>query len=110
MTELEQNLTARLERLERLFSEVHLPPEAIVGADYVAQMFACSVEAVVRGRFGTDKIPRVSNKPVRFKKSDVHRILNTKIKPQKTIAEKVDEAIRNARPVKRRKSIITKPK
>ncbi|MCA1623163.1 MAG: hypothetical protein LC768_06790 [Acidobacteria bacterium] len=52
----------------------HLPAGAIVGADYVAYKFGCSEEAVVRGRFETDRIPRLRKKPVAFVKRAVDEV------------------------------------
>ncbi|HXH69795.1 MAG TPA: hypothetical protein VNI60_05545 [Pyrinomonadaceae bacterium] len=49
----------------------NLQPGAIVGVDYVSYRFGCSQSAVVRGRFETDKIPRLRNKPIAFIKRDV---------------------------------------
>lgn len=77
----------RLEKLEQLVILTRLPGEAIVGADYVASLFNCSTNAVVRGRFDTDKIPRVRERPVGFRKMDVHRVLREVTKP---VAEKAN--------------------
>lgn len=52
----------------------NLSPFAVVGVDYVSYRFGCSQDAVTRGRFETDKIPRLRNKPIAFKKSDVDAI------------------------------------
>ena len=52
----------------------NLSPAAIVGTDYVAYRFHCSEAAVVRGRFETDKIPKLRNKPIAFIKRDVDSI------------------------------------
>lgn len=49
----------------------NLSPSAPVGVDYAAFRFGCSEAAVIRGRFGTDKIPRLRNKPIAFQKKDV---------------------------------------
>lgn len=52
----------------------NLDPAAIVGADYVAFRFNCSESAVVRGRFETNRIPRVRRKPLAFVKRDVDAV------------------------------------
>ncbi len=52
----------------------NLPPAAVVGTDYVAYRFGCSESAVVRGRFETNKIPRLRDKPIAFIKRDVDAI------------------------------------
>ena len=49
----------------------NLQPGAVVGVDYVSYRFGCSQEAVIRGRFETDKIPRLRSKPVAFIKRNV---------------------------------------
>jgi hypothetical protein len=97
-----RQLQERVEQLERLVGEVHLSDDAIVGADYVARQFGCSPEAVVRGRFGTDRIKRIRRKPLGFRKGDVHKAL-------KQLAQKpvIDDFVLKARVV-RRKSIIKK--
>lgn len=51
-----------------------LNPSAIVGTDYVAYRFNCSESAVIRGRFETDKIPRIRQKPIAFRKRDVDAV------------------------------------
>lgn len=60
----------------------NLQPMAVVGVDYVSYRFACSENAVVRGRFETYKIPRLRRKPLAFIKSDVDSVwmsLNTSV-------------------------------
>jgi len=52
----------------------NLPPAAVVGTDYVAFRFGCSESAVIRGRFETNQIPRLREKPVAFVKRDVDAI------------------------------------
>ena len=105
MSDKIENLEQRIAQLERLFSEAYLPADAIVGANYVAKLFDCSPEAVVRGHFGTNQIPRVRERPVGFRKSDVHKVLKELTKP---VSQKAAEARAKAYPVKRRKSVITK--
>ena len=51
-----------------------LTPAAVVGVDYVAFRFHCSESAVVRGRFDTDKIPRLREKPIAFIKRNVDAV------------------------------------
>jgi hypothetical protein len=96
------SLEQRIERLELITYEAALPGEAIVGAAYVARLFDCSEEAVVRGRFGTDRIPRCREKPVGFRKMDVHRVLKTLSRP---LAEQAADEIRRAGLI-RRKPVI----
>ncbi len=52
----------------------NLQPAAVVGVDYVAYRFGCSQSAVVRGRFETDKIRRLRNKPIAFIKRNVDAV------------------------------------
>ena len=52
----------------------NLSPAAVVGVDYVAFRFGCSESAVVRGRFETDKIPKLRNKPLAFIKRNVDSV------------------------------------
>jgi hypothetical protein len=75
MTEL-QKIKAELEQLKEqmLYIEAlyQIPSaDAIVGAGYVARLINCSEESVVRGRFGTDRLRRVREKPVGFVKREV---------------------------------------
>ena len=84
MTEFESKILYELSTLrqavESLKSEFtisqityfeNLQPGAVVGVDYVAYRFGCSQDAVIRGRFETDKIPRLRNKPLAFIKRNV---------------------------------------
>jgi hypothetical protein len=52
----------------------NLTPAAVVGTDYVAYRFGCNESAVIRGRFETDKIPRIRNKPIAFIKRNVDAV------------------------------------
>jgi len=52
----------------------NLPPSAVVGPDYVCFRFNCSESAVTRGRFETDKIPRLRDKPLAWIKRDVDAV------------------------------------
>ena len=52
----------------------NLPAAAIVGTDYAAYRFNCSESAVVRGRFDTNKIPRLREKPIAFIKRNVDQV------------------------------------
>lgn len=52
----------------------NLPPGAVVGVEYVSYRFGCSQEAVIRGRFETNGIPRFRNKPIAFIKRDVDAV------------------------------------
>lgn len=71
----------------------NLPPTAIVGKDYVAYRFNCSQEAVVRGRFDTNQIPRLRNKPIAFVKRNVDAVWQNL---HKSPAEKAAEIRRKA--------------
>lgn len=87
---MSRELLKRIERLEALVAQLcaaprsdiereptpeelweRLPPSATVGKEYVAYRFGCSVEAVQHGKAGTDKIPRLSRKPLKFAKREV---------------------------------------
>jgi hypothetical protein len=103
MTATELSLQEQINELKRLIVETRLPDEAIVDANYVAQLFGITPEAVIRKRFGTDKIRRVREKPVGFRKGDVHKVLKDLTRPA---AEVAAEAIAKAKP--RKRSIITK--
>lgn len=52
----------------------NLPPSAVVGSDYVAYRFGIAENAVVRGRFETNRIRRVRNKPLAFIKREVDAV------------------------------------
>lgn len=93
------SIEERLEKLERFYYEQSLPDYAIVGANYVAVLFDIKPIAVVNRRFGTHKIPRCREKPVGFRKGDVHRVLR---EVSKTTEEKAANAMARARTVKRR--------
>lgn len=77
----------------------NLPPTAIVGKDYVAYRFNCSEAAVVRGRFDTNQIPRLRNKPIAFIKRNVDAVLQNL---HKSPAEKAAEIRRKAVAPKKR--------
>jgi hypothetical protein len=66
----------------------NLPPAAVVGTDYVSYRFGCSQDAVVRGRFETDRIPRFRKKPVAFIKRNVDAVWQELNKPISEIAAK----------------------
>jgi len=84
-----------------------LPETATVGKDYAAYRFGCSEEAVMRGRAGTHVLTplRVSDKPLKWIKSDVDAAWRKLTAP---MPEKAAEVRNDAKPVKRRRSIITK--
>ncbi len=84
LTELRQAVTAL--RSEFSIAQItyfeNLDSAAVVGVDYVAFRFNCSSSAVTRGRFETDQIPRIRNKPLAFRKRDVDAVwrnLNTTV-------------------------------
>lgn len=87
MTEFERQILDRLIALESAVNSLrseftisqitffeNLSPFAIVGADYVSYRFGCSQDAVIRGRFETDRIPKIRKKPIGFRKSDVDAV------------------------------------
>jgi hypothetical protein len=99
MTEFEQKVLHELADLrktvERLCSDFtinqityfeNLPAAAVVGTDYVSYRFGCSEDAVIRGRFETDKIPRLRNKPLAFIKRNVDAIWQNLNKPISEVA------------------------
>lgn len=59
----------------------NLPSSAVVGVDYVAYRFGVASTAVVRGRFGTDQIRRIRQKPIAFIKREVDAVFNQLHKP-----------------------------
>jgi len=120
MTEFE----AILERLEYLENEVlrlaaknseadtanefeRLPATATVGKEYVAYRFGCSLEAVRRGRAGTNRLRAklITTKPMRWIKRDVDEVFR---EWSKSATEKALGEISYASSRKRRKSIIKK--
>jgi len=87
MTEFELTVLAELTDLRKMVESLkcdfsigqityfeNLPPAAVVGVDYVAYRFSCSESAVIRGRFETDKIPRLRDKPIAFIKRNVDAV------------------------------------
>lgn len=113
MTEFEEKILERLgfieEELKRLTTDNpaqafnELSPDAVVGKEYVAQRFGITTRAVQRGESGTDKIRRISNKPMKFIKRDVDTVWAEKTKPAKQKAAEIRE-----KTTKRRYSIIEK--
>ena len=84
MTDFERTVLSELADLRRIVESLksdysiaqityfeNLSPAAIVGTDYVAFRFSCSESAVVRGRFETNRIPRLREKPIAFIKRNV---------------------------------------
>lgn len=87
MTEFEQKILNELADLKKLVEGLrsefsitqityfeNLPAAAVCGVDYAAFRFDCSESAVVRGRFGTDRIPRLPGRNIKFIKRDVDEI------------------------------------
>ncbi len=87
MSEFEKRVLSELADLRRIVESLrsdfsisqityfeNLPAAAVVGMDYVAFRFGCSESAVVRGRFETDRIPRLREKPIAFIKRDVDAV------------------------------------
>jgi hypothetical protein len=108
MADVTEQLQKMQKQIESLAAEVrflksfgNVPDTRMVGADYVAQVFDISEEAVVRGRYDTDKLRRARTKPVGFIKSEVdalHRELHVKTKTERAL-----EAERRANTRKNRK-------
>lgn len=112
MTELAQILT-RLENLENEVKELRslkseadkaieferLPSTATVGKDYAAFRFGCSINCVLRGAAGTNRIRRVSSKPLKFVKKDVDAAFREYTRP---VSEKAADIRAKAKTVRRR--------
>jgi hypothetical protein len=101
MTEFEQKILNEIADLRKAFESLrsefsiaqityfeNLPLSAVVGADYVAYRFGCNESAVIRGRFETDKIPRLRNKPIAFIKRNVDAVWQDLNKPSSEKAAK----------------------
>lgn len=116
MTDFELQLLQRIENLEDKVNQLQsgkspvvetalrfdsLPPNTTVGKDYIAWRFGCSVDAVSKGRNGTDRIRFVSHKPKKALKSEVDRAFREYTKP---VAQKVAE--NRAKAPIRKRSII----
>ena len=111
-SEVAKEILERLEALQRDMNDMrrrfveqspfeHLAADAVVGKDYVAWRFGCSVRAVKCGERGINKIPRVSNKPLKFLKRNVDAAW---VKANKPAAEKAAEFKQAARPIRRKSS------
>lgn len=113
MTESERKILEKLAELEsailslrsefsisRVTYYENLDPAAVVGTDYVAFRFDCSQEAVVRGRFGTDSVPRLREKPIKYIKRDVDAVWRSLNRP---VEEKVAEIRYKVSKIKPRK-------
>jgi hypothetical protein len=101
MTEFEQKILEKIAALESAVNSLrseftisqityfeNLPAGAVVGVDYASYRFGCSQDAVIRGRFETDKIPRLRNKPIAFIKRNVDAVwLNLNKSTSETAAE-----------------------
>ena len=111
MTEFEQKVLAELASLRQMVESLrsdftisqityfeNLPPAAVVGVDYVAYKFNVSESAVVRGRFDTDRIRRLRQKPLAFIKREVDQIFMEITKPSSEVAaeyrHKINQKIR----------------
>lgn len=100
IAELKSQVAQLVEEVAFLRAALAIPSnEAIVGAEYVARLIDCPVESVVRGRFGTNALRRVREKPVGFVKKEVDAWHRKNITP---MPEKAAEIRRTARLVKRR--------
>jgi hypothetical protein len=73
----------------------NLPAAAVVGVDYVSYRFGCSETAVIRGRFGTDDIPRLRSKPIAFIKRDVDAVWQKLNKSTSELAAKIRHKANN---------------
>jgi hypothetical protein len=67
----------------------NLQPAAIVGVDYVAYRFNCSESAVIRGRFETNRIPKIRKSPIAFIRRDVDEIWRNLNSPVSEKAAKI---------------------
>lgn len=98
-----QSMQKQIDLLEaklRLFENYdYLPKNAVVGKTYVARLFGCSEEAVVRKRCGTAGLKPVRLKPLGFVKSEVDRAHK---EFTKTPTERAFEAERAANTRKRK--------
>lgn len=113
MTAFEETILERLSFLEEEVMRLKtgkpaggfedLPDSSVVGKDYVAYRFGITERAVQRGKGGTDKIRRVSNKPMKFIKREVDAVWSEKTKTPK---QKAAELRKKA--TKRRYSVIGK--
>ncbi len=54
----------------------------LVDARYVAARFGCSMRGVQAGALGTKALTRVSKRPLRFRRSDVEKLLREKAAAQ----------------------------
>lgn len=99
MTEFEQQILEKLSALESAVNSLRaeftisqityfesLQPSAIVSVDYVSYRFNCSQDAVIRGRFETNQIPRLRNKPIAFIKRNVDTVWLNLNKPISEVA------------------------
>lgn len=84
----------------------NLPSDAVVGKDYVAWKFGCSIRAILNGEAGTADIPRFSKCPLKFIKSKVDACFENRKK--QPVAKRAKDAIKQAKP--RRYSIVGKNK
>lgn len=73
-----------------------LRDDAVVGKDYVAHRFGCSVRAVLNGLSGTRDIPRVSRSPLKFVKRDVDAAFAKQ--RSRSLAERAADIRQNAKP------------
>lgn len=60
----------------------------LVGPHYVAARFGCSVSAVQHRKANTGDIPRVTDKPLRFRRADVHAHLDRLNRARSTPGQK----------------------
>lgn len=114
MTDFERLMLEKITAIEKSLAELKagaelpdaqfeaLPADAVVGKDYVAWRFGCSIRAVVRGEKGTGAIPRLSRKPLTFVRRDVDAVWRDRVRSVKNVAAKVAA---DARPVRRRSMI-----
>lgn len=72
--EFEQILD-ELREIRDLVSKPAPRPDDLVGADYVVARTGISLRTVIAGKAGTNNIPRVMNRPVRFRRGDVDQWL-----------------------------------
>jgi hypothetical protein len=77
---LKAKLDEILAEVRSLRALIEQPPirervDDLVDAHYVAARFGCSVRGVQSGAFGTKALPRISRRPLRFRRADVDKLL-----------------------------------
>lgn len=116
MSEFERQIWEKLTTLEKEVEQLksersaadqaiefeRLPGSAVVGVEYVAYRFGCSLRAAGRRENEIKAIPLASKRPLGWIKSEVDAAWDKKNKP---VSEKAADARAKAKPIRRR-SII----